>query len=207
MAVTDNYDFWYLDPAEAMSDFPSMWNWNIDKIDAAIHGAATAPVSLSRLPNLPTSKVTSGRFADARIPTTVARTSETSALESRIAELESGPRSTGPRDISDQMDGLTGGKITITRVGDIVELSLSDAVFSESGNATEWVIPRGLCPASPYAVGNLSGAWGAIGTFATVYAFKSGGLWVSKEADKVVMGTVQWITDQSWPNNLPGTPA
>lgn len=172
MAVTDNYDFWYLDPAEAMSDFPSMWNVNIDKIDTAIHDAA-----------------------------------DTSALESRIAELESGPRSTGPRDISDQMDGLTGGTITITRVGDIVELSLADAIFSESGNATEWLIPGGFCPASPAAVGNLSGNWGAIGTAATVYAFKTGGLWVSKEADKVVMGTVQWLTDQSWPHNLPGTPA
>lgn len=75
MAVTDHYDFWYLDPDEEISDFPSMWDFNIDKIDTAIHDAATAPVSLSRLPNLPASKTTTGTFADARIPSSIARSS------------------------------------------------------------------------------------------------------------------------------------
>ena len=68
MAVTDHYDFWYIDPDEEISDFPSTWNFNIDDIDAAIHAAATDPVAVSRVPNLPASKTTSGKFAQARIP-------------------------------------------------------------------------------------------------------------------------------------------
>lgn len=68
MAVTDHYDFWHLDPDEEISDFPSTWNYNIDDIDAAIHEAATNNVALSRLPNLPAGKVTSGTFAQERIP-------------------------------------------------------------------------------------------------------------------------------------------
>ena len=60
MALSEHYDLRYLDPEEAVSDFPSQWDHVIDKIDTAIHDAATAPVSLSRLPNLPAWKTTSG---------------------------------------------------------------------------------------------------------------------------------------------------
>ena len=75
MALSEHYDLRYLDPDEAVSDFPSQWDLVIDKIDTAIHDAATAPVSLSRLPNLPASKTTNGTFADARIPSSIARSS------------------------------------------------------------------------------------------------------------------------------------
>lgn len=108
MALTEHYEFWYLDPDEEISDFPNTWNYNIDDIDAAIHEAATDPVDLDRLPNLPASQTTSGEFAQARIPKlpashintgefaaaripdSIARTAdvddETAALDKRIAD-------------------------------------------------------------------------------------------------------------------------
>lgn len=106
MAGTDHYNFWSVDPDEEISDFPNTWNYNVDKIDAAIHEAATDNVTVARIPNLPASKTTSGTFdasripglsaskttsgtfADARMPDSIARTSdlddETAALSDRL---------------------------------------------------------------------------------------------------------------------------
>lgn len=39
MAVTDHYDIWYVDPDEEIAEFPNTWNYNVDKIDAAIYAA------------------------------------------------------------------------------------------------------------------------------------------------------------------------
>lgn len=206
MAVTDNYDFWNLDPAEAMSDFPSMWNWNIDKIDAAIHDAATAPVSLSRLPNLPTSKVTSGRFADARIPTTVARTSETSALESRIAELESGPRVTGPRNINSLITngGDISGELGLIRSGNTVTIYARSLKMDGSGSSKLTTLPDGFRPAV-----NMQAEWcgrGIASQYFDIYA--SGSIWAGRRGkDKDHAGVITYVTADSWPSTLPGDPA
>ena len=204
MALSEHYDLRYLDPDEAVSDFPSQWDHVIDKIDTAIHDAATAPVSLSRLPNLPASKTTngtfadaripssiarsstvagdisdgdaatlsaakaytddaatapvslsrlpnlpaskttSGTFADARIPSTIARTSdvddETAALKNRIDELENATRSTGPRDVSDLLsleNGFTDGELFVQRDGSTIIFSASNVMTDESESG--WV--------------------------------------------------------------------
>lgn len=108
MALSEHYDLNYLDPDEEISEFPNQWDHNIDKIDEAIHEAATNDVDLDRLPNLPASQTTSGEFAQARIPKlpashintgefaaaripdSIARTAdvddETAALDKRIAD-------------------------------------------------------------------------------------------------------------------------
>ena len=93
MGTTSKRGYYYPDGNDEVSLFPDQHRvLAMTKIDTDMNTALTADIALSRIPNLPAGKTTSGRFADARIPTTVARTSETSALESRIAELESGPR-------------------------------------------------------------------------------------------------------------------
>lgn len=206
MAVTDNYDFWNLDPAEAMSDFPTTWNWNIDKIDTAIHDAATDNVELSRIPNLPAGKITSGRFADARIPTTVARASETSALESRIAELESGPRSTGARNITSMspVEDITGGQFVVWRVGETVTLSINGIAFSDGTG--EWArvlrLPAGFTPIFDCRENLLSAD---SGNQLTLY--KSGSLFLNKNSDYTYRNTISFATDETWPSSIPGEPA
>ena len=63
MALSEHYELRYLDPDEAISDFPSQWDHVIDKIDTAIHAAATDNVELSRIPNIPVGKVTERNIA------------------------------------------------------------------------------------------------------------------------------------------------
>lgn len=88
MAVTDHYGFRYIDPDEEISEFPGFWDYETDKIDDAIHDAATNDVDIDRLPNLPASQINSGEFADARIPDSIARTADvdekTGAIDNRI---------------------------------------------------------------------------------------------------------------------------
>lgn len=212
MAQTEHYNFWYLDPDEEISDFPNTWNYNVDKFDAAIHEAATDNVTVARIPNLPASKTTSGTFADARIPDSIARTSATKTLESRIKDLENANRSTGPRDITDSVSDVTDGLITILRTGNIVELYFHNAEFSESGNRSIWTLPGGFRPnrtaTSSGARGMpLSGAWDEVGGKGTVNAFSTGGLWLSADSETTLNGICHWLTPDSWPSNSPGEPA
>lgn len=206
MALSEHYDLRYLDPEEAVSDFPSQWDHVIDKIDAAIHDAATAPVSLSRLPNLPAGKTTSGRFADARIPTTVARTSETSALESRIAELESGPRVTGPRNINSLITngGDISGELVLIRSGNTVTIYATSLKMDGSGSSKLTTLPDGFRPPV-----NMQTEWcgrGGATEYFDIYA--SGSIWAGRRGkDKDHAGVITYVTTDSWPSTLPGDPA
>lgn len=207
MALSEHYELRYLDPDEAISDFPSQWDHVIDKIDTAIHDAATAPVSLSRLPNLPTSKVTSGRFADARIPTTVARTSETSALESRIAELESGPRVTGPRNVNSLINNEMhdSGNCFIERHNNIVVMYFSNLNLVGSGSTSLMTIPFGFKPNINPVQSFVSDKRTRSG-YLDIYG--SGSVWMDRFGDGINhVATVSWVTDDDWPSTLPGDPA
>lgn len=206
MALSEHYELRYLDPDAALSDFPSQWDHVIDKIDTGIHDAATDNVELSRIPNLPAGKTTSGRFADARIPTTVARTSETSALESRIAELESGPRSTGPRDLTDELSNvnITGGSVTIIRIGNVIDLSFENVEMTDTGAFIKiFSLPNGFQPV-------VTHRWNMPGLDNkqqfTVFA-GSGSVYAMLHDDYTYRLNFVYLTDDEWPTSLPGKPA
>lgn len=186
MAVTDHYDFWYLDPDEEISDFPSMWDFNIDNIDAAIHDAATAPVSLSRLPSLPASKTTSGTFADARIPATIARTTEVDdsaseltkvidRLQSRISQLESQNVSTGFRSIAlpDPLEGA----VYVVRENSIVTVYISN-LRGGTGSVDLGKLPKGMRPRSSLREIVQRGSYLSVGYSGTMsFKFNSDTAW------------------------------
>lgn len=78
MAVTDHYDFRYIDPDEEISEFPDFWNHTIDGIDEAIHDAsANDDVAASRI---------TGTIADAQLPNDIVRTGTVDDLDNRITE-------------------------------------------------------------------------------------------------------------------------
>lgn len=212
MALSEHYELRYLDPDEAVSDFPSQWDHVIDKIDTAIHDAATAPVSLSRLPNLPAGKTTSGRFADARIPTSIARTSETSALEDRIKSLEMKTRTTGRRDISSLMENADGGTVRVNRVGNLVELSIygvepsgevstsTTKVFGSSG------FPAGFRPVSSMVFPLSTLAPLDPGMLTRTYSNGNGRMDMNNPGQPLY-GNVTFFTEDVWPSTLPGDPS
>lgn len=228
MALSEHYDLRYLDPEEAVSDFPSQWDHVIDKIDTAIHDAATAPVSLSRLPSLPAGKVTSGTFAqaripnlpasqtttgtfaDARIPNSIARTSdvddETAALKKRIKELEDSNRDTGLRDISDSIlddEGWTGDnkRVRIQRTGRLVFISATGFMRdkSKSGWTTLVGLPLGFRPPDDLYARDFSGGIWRI--------TRGGSVQIQGPGRPLNYISSTYPTNQTWPSSLPGDPA
>lgn len=216
MAVTDHYDFWYLDPDEEISDFPSTWNYNIDDIDAAIYGAATNNVALSRLPNLPAGKVTSGTFADARIPDSIARTSDVPDLE---VNNESGTRisigghviyyDSGWRDISGDIQNDWGGQIQVRRTLDSLNVAVVDLVPPESAYNNRFCpLPSGFYPYIP------DGPWITVPvrrtTNTVAFATLSKTYLYFNRADEFQDGFWNMMTvpaADTLPTSLPGTPA
>ena len=204
MAVTDHYDFWYIDPDEEISDFPSTWNYNIDDIDAAIHAAATNNVALSRLPNLPAGKVTSGRFSEARMPSDVLN--RLSAYENRIKELENANRNTGPRNINSLIKngGDISGELGLIRSGDTVTIYATSLKMDGSGSAQLISLPTGFKPPA-----NMQTEWcgrGGSTQYFDIYA--SGSVWAGRRGkDEVHAGVITYVTKDSWPSTLPGDPA
>ena len=175
MAVTDHYDFRYIDPDEEISEFPDFWNYTIDGIDEAIHEAATDDVDLDRLPNLPASqttsgvfaisripslsasKINSGKFAEARIPDSIARTDDVPELE---VNTEAGTKisiggnviyyDSGWRDISDDIQNDWGGQIQVRRTLDNLNIAVIDLEPPESASNNQFCpLPSGFNPYIP----------------------------------------------------------
>lgn len=217
MAVTDHYDLWYLDPDEELSDFPHMWDINIDTIDDAIHAAATDNVALSRLPNLPAGKTTSGRFADARIPTTIARKTD---LDNLIEVDESAGRKisvagevikyeSGWRDITATLRNGWTGQIQIRRTLTELNIALVDMLAPEAASNNQVCdIPAGFEPVIP------SGLWMTApmrrDTNSVAFATISAANFYLNRDDTFQDGFWNMITvpaTDTLPASLPGVPA
>lgn len=207
MATTENYGFWYLDPDEEISDFPNQWDYNIDKIDEAIHNASatddvaasriTGTLAAARIPGLAASKTTSGRFPEARMP---------QAILDRLDELEDKPRSTGPRNITGEIDGgdVVGGALVICRVGNTVTVIISQIKFESGSGGWQRLLylPTGFRP--PYDCReNLIGADNGH----QVAIYKSGNISLNMHENYTYRNTITYVTEGDWPSSLPGDPA
>lgn len=217
MALSEHYEFRSLDPDAALSDFPSQWDHVIDKIDTGIHDAATAPVSLSRLPNLPASKTTSGKFAQARIPNLPASQIDSGRFpEARMPQdiidrldniEEQMTRSTGARIVNDETNShkVTSGDIVLMRVGNTVTFSMLKVKVDseESGLKNLISLPFGFRPLCTLR-SNFSGDADSksIGIFSS---------WISITGDENSESTykiiLSWVTEDDWPSSMPGDPA
>lgn len=217
MALSEHYELRYLDPEEAVSDFPSQWDHVIDKIDTAIHDAATDNVALSRLPNLPAGKTTSGRFADARIPTTIARKTD---LDNLIEVDESAGRKisvagevikydSGWRDITATLRSGWTGQIQIRRTLTELNIALLDMLAPESASNNQVCdIPAGFEPVIP------SGRWMTApmrrDTNSVAFATISAAIFYLNRKDRFQDGFWNMITvpaTDTLPASLPGVPA
>lgn len=202
MAVTDHYGIWKLDPEEEMSDFPNTWNFNVDKIDAAIYEAATDDITVSRLPDIPASKIATGRFPEARLP---------KAIFDRLDELENSTRESGRREIGGLM--INGnGRIYLERRGSSVLLNLYGVTpDGEPSNALVQLFgssgfPSGFRPATSW-----SGPCGYTGTSSIAgiprLYMNSGGRLAINNPGATLYGQYSYFTNDAWPSTLPGDPS
>ena len=207
MGTTSKRGYYYPDGNDEVSLFPDQHRvLAMTKIDTDMHTALTADIALSRIPNLPAGKTTSGRFADARIPTTVARTSETSALESRIAELESGPRSTGPRNVVDLIVSgvVENGSLNLIRINNTVTITTRDLRIDHAGWKRLINLPAGFRP--PMTIETASW-WTTDGELFQCLLSDSGGLTLFHPGSgRTVRGNLTYPTTDEWPSTLPGYP-
>lgn len=203
MAQTEHYNFWYLDPDEEISDFPNTWDFNIDKIDTAIHDASTADkVAATRI---------TGTLAAARIPSTIARTSATDTLEDRIKRIEDNSRESGRRSIGGLMENGS-GNIYVQRRGDCVELNLygvepdgepSNALIHLFGTSG---FPNGFRPTASW-----SGPCGYLGEstitgIPRLFMTRAGRLDVNNPG-AMLYAQYFYFTNDPWPPSLVGEPA
>lgn len=141
-----------------------------------------------------------------KIDTAIYDAADTSALEQRISELESGPRSTGARDITlmSAVEDITGGQFVVWRVGETVTLSINQIVFGEGTGGWTRVLglPAGFKPIFDCRENLLSADAGHQLTL-----YKSGSLYLNKSSDYAYRNTISFATDETWPSSLPGEPA
>lgn len=210
MALSEHYELRYLDPDASLSDFPSQWDHVIDKIDTGIHDAATAPVSLSRVPSLPAGKVTSGKFADARIPDSIVRTSKTTALENRIKELEDVIRGTGARSIINVIpdDTYNSGSFVVERTGNMVTLIAKSLLLNGDGYTYIGRLPVGFRPAASLTTiaSTRTGGSGSPAQPMPLNLDANGGMGMAVDGNHAHISEA-FVTSDSWPSSLPGDPA
>lgn len=133
--------------------------------------------------------------------------SPTAALEKRIAELESGPRVTGPRNINSLIatEIYDSGNCFIERHNNIVVMYLSNLKLVGSGSARLVNLPYGFKP-------NISPVNAFVSDKETRFGYldiyDSGSVWMGRFGDGIYhISTVSWVTDDDWPSTLPGDPA
>lgn len=137
---------------------------------------------------------------------------ETSALESRIAELEQKTRTTGRRDISSLMENADGGTVRVNRVGNLVELSIYGVVPSgEVSTSTTRVFgssgfPAGFRPMSSMVFPLSTVAPLDPGMLTRTYSDGYGRMDMNNPGAPLY-GNVTFVTGDAWPSPLPGDPA
>lgn len=211
MGTTSKRGYYYPDGNDEVSLFPDQHRVNaMSKIDTDMNTALTADIALSRIPNLPAGKVTSGKFADARIPDSIARTSKTTALENRIKELEDVIRGTGARSIINVIpdDTYNSGSFVVERTGNMVTLIAKNLLLTGNGYTYIGKLPVGFRPAASMTTiaSTRTGGSGRAAQPMPLNLDANGGMGMAVNGNHAHISEA-FVTSDSWPSSLPGDPA
>lgn len=225
MGSTTKRGYWFPAGNDAVSLFPGQNELLfMKKLDTDMDTALTANIAAARIPNLAASKITSGRFSDARIPSTVARTAtvlaatealsrridDLAALKDRIEELEDVIRGTGARSIINVIpdDTYDSGSFVVERTGNIVTLIAKSLLLTGEGFTYIGRLPVGFRPAASLTTiaSTRTGGSGSPAQPMPLNLDASGGVGMAVNGNQAHISEA-FVTSDSWPSSLPGDPA
>jgi hypothetical protein len=109
------------------------------------------------------------------------------------------PRTTGVRDVSEMVNGLASGAVTLIRVGDTVTLGLETAVLTGGGYQRILTLPYGFRPPSLLRENLVSPSNGW-----QIALNPSGVVYSNRADDWTFRYVLTYVTEDQWPVALPG---
>ena len=142
MGSTTKRGYWFPAGNDAVALFPGQNELLfMKKLDTDMHTALTAAIASGRIPNLPASKITSGTFAEARIPT-IKKEKLDSLVWAQVSEMiqnKGGGGGGGPVTSADITDATATGRAVLTAASTAAARSAIGAGTSSAatGSAAE----------------------------------------------------------------------
>ena len=120
-------------------------------------------------------------------------------------------RSTGMRWINSLFPEAVGGGVRLQRLGDLVELTMTDLTLTENnrpGNSNNRAeLPPGFRPSAPQAI-NTVPMWGHAAPSTPVLVRESGPIQIlhTTASSGTLTASLTWVTTDPWPSTYPGDP-
>lgn len=120
-------------------------------------------------------------------------------------------RSTGMRWINSLFPEAVGGGVRLQRLGDLVELTITDLTLTENnrpGNSNNRAeLPPGFRPSAPQAI-NTVPMWGHAAPSTPVLVRESGPIQIlhTTASSGTLTASLTWVTTDPWPSTYPGDP-